>query len=127
MACSLAAVKTPTSIPPTNPVELEMRTGGEFGTITDDVWYVPYQHYKLTKVRLWQNGANTSGFEVTFSPPASYIGWSEETHLFGFNTHPTLSEITFSDEITDVETCVDGIPNQGTNSDFEGFRFTEIG
>jgi hypothetical protein len=41
----------------------------------------------LTKVQMWKNGGNTSGFKVTYTLPSdgSFVGWQEEeTHMFGF-------------------------------------------
>ncbi len=76
--------QTPATLPPTNPTELTMVNGAEFLTIKDDAWIVPYENYKLTKVKMWKNAGNTAGFEVTFSPHPSLNGWPIETHVYGF-------------------------------------------
>ena len=123
-----AAVKTPATLPPTNPQELFMIYGTEEEPIVDDVWTVPYQHYRLTKVKMWKNGQATSGFEVTFSPPESYIGWSSISHFYGTQElTDNINERSFTDEIESVEVCSDGYLSGGNNNDFEGFKFKEVG
>ena len=39
----------------------------------------------LTSVTLYKSEVRSSGFEVTYSawPPANFVGWPDETHLFG--------------------------------------------
>ena len=80
------------------PVELTMLYGHETGTITDDIWYVPHKFYKLTKAKMWHQGVNTDGFELTFSPPAGYVGWSDVTHMFGFNSQGFTAKEVWFDE-----------------------------
>ena len=48
-------------------------------------WNVGYKFYMLTKLELWKNNVNSSGFEVTFSawPPEEFDGWPDETFMFG--------------------------------------------
>ena len=83
---SAYAAKVPTTLPLTVPEELTMYNGKVLTNPYDDTWTVPYQHYMLTKVEMWKNGVNTSGFEVTFEPypPSEFSGWQAETHMFGF-------------------------------------------
>ena len=50
---------------------------------SDDIWYVPYKDYKLKKIEAWKKGGKTSGFEVTFSAPSSYVDWPDVTFMFG--------------------------------------------
>ena len=121
--CLAAIAQTPSLLFATIPIELEMLSGLEMDTPTDDVWYTTYKGYKLTKVRMWKNSYYTSGFEVTFSPPSSHLGWPDETHMFGFTTvTDNYSEITISNDIVKVNVCVDGTATSDT-SDFEGLEF----
>ena len=55
-------------------------------TKEEDIWFVPYSFYMLTKVRMWKKESESYGFEVTFSayPPDEFVGWPDETHHFGF-------------------------------------------
>ena len=80
-----------------------MISGAEVGTITTNLWYVPYRNYRLTKIEMFKNGHNTAGFTLTFSPPSSYTGWPDETHTFG-NTGETsqYQSITFDNEIVSI-------------------------
>ena len=51
-----------------------------------DVWYVPKQFYRLTKVELHKTRSYTSGFTVTYKRPDDvfFEGWPEElSHTFG--------------------------------------------
>ena len=48
-----------------------------------DTWIVPYKFYRMTRVRMWKQGEEMSGFEVTFEPPATYTGWAPYTKMFG--------------------------------------------
>ena len=72
-----AATQNPPSVPSTVPNELTMLSGYEAPPITDDTWIVPYQNYRLSKVKMWKNNVNTAGFEVTFSSPDTYTGWPD--------------------------------------------------
>ena len=89
---------------------------------------MPYQHYKLTKIKMWKSNAATSGFEVTFSPPESYIGWSSISHFYGTQELTSnISELTFTDEIESMEVCSDNPQSGFVHADFEGFKFKEVG
>ena len=37
-----------------------------------------------------------SGFEVTFSPPAPFVGWNDETHMFGVVGDLPSEELTLN-------------------------------
>ena len=52
----------------------------------EDTWYVPRMFYRLTKVKMWKNDINTSGFMVTYERPDSdeFDGWPLVLeHMFG--------------------------------------------
>jgi hypothetical protein len=57
------------------------------GTVNDNnvvnTWYLDKRFYRLTKVKMWKDDVEVSGFEVTYSPPDDFIGWSELTNVFG--------------------------------------------
>ena len=54
-------------------------------TIVDRTWVVPHKFYSLSKVKMWRDNSKTSGFEVTFSPPASFNSeWTDISEVFGF-------------------------------------------
>ena len=59
----------------------------------DDIWWVPYRYYRLTKIKMYKNSANTSGFEVTYEPPDTdeFVNWPTETRLFGYDSE-TIEE-----------------------------------
>ena len=99
--------------------------GHEDPPIVDDDWVVPRKFYRLSKVKMWKNNANTRGFEVTFSVPVEFTGWADETHMYGFPTETSaLEEIPIDTEVVSMEICA---WNGGGNPhyDFEGLRFTE--
>ena len=122
---SLCLARSPSTLPPTMQVELTMLSGDEQGLIVDDIWYVPFKNYRLSKVKMWKNVQYTSGFEVTFSPPSTYTDWPDLTHMFGFtDLIDEYSEITIASDIIKVSVCVDN-SNLSTFSDFEGIEFTE--
>ena len=56
-----------------------------FGESIEDIWYVPYKHYNLTRIRAWSSSDIFTGFEVTYevSNATKYIGWPPYKHLFG--------------------------------------------
>ena len=104
------------------------RTEHEVEKVTNDDWTVPHQHYKLTKIIMWKNGSNTAGFEVTFSPPEEYIGWSDIVHHYGYtDVVDNIETKTFTKEIDYVEICIDNYGLGKDLSDFEGLRFREVG
>ena len=75
------------ALPSTAPITLEMVTGFEGSMVFKDFWYVPQKLYRLTKVKMWKNERDTSGFEVTFEVPPRF-GLSDSqyepiTHMFG--------------------------------------------
>ena len=76
-------------MPDTTPIELETVSGTVTDNPEEDTWYVSKQYYMLTKVKMYKNQGNTSGFEVTYEPypPSEFSGWPEETHLFGSDWH----------------------------------------
>ena len=58
---------------------------GSIGTNPEtETWYIPHRYYRLTSVKMYKNSANTSGFEVTYSPPDEFDGWETQSHLFGY-------------------------------------------
>ena len=76
--------------------------------VVADNWVVPKKHYKLSEVRMWKSAAQVSGFKVTYSVPSSYSGWPDEVHTFGSTSMTSNEEvISFSEEITNVRTCID--------------------
>ena len=88
------------------------------------IWTVPYKGYKLTKIKMWKSSTTMSGFEVTYSALSNYSGWSDYTKRFGCTVLTSaLQEITFTEEITKVNVCVN--TNEGAHNDLEGFTFTE--
>ena len=124
---SLVMAKNPPSLPVTNPKELNMMFGYESGTIVDDIWFVPYTNYRLTKIEMWKNIWHSSGFMVTFSPPKAYDGWPEYTHMFGFDSlTDEYADLTFTEDITSIGVC--GLrKNELPSHDLEGFEFMEAG
>ena len=119
--------QTPPTLPATSPTTLAMVYGYENSgnTITDDIWYVPYRDYTLTRVKLFKDDDYATGFDATFSAPASYSGWPDYTHRFGTNAATDEQESrSFSEEITDVFLCVD--QSNGNSADFEGFKFRNV-
>ena len=105
---SLVIAQTPPTLPAVNPEELAMTYGFIDNSGYEDTWYVPHQFYMLTKVKLWTDGSNSSGFEVTFSafPQSEFIGWPDITHVFG-ETHFTsnLETVTLNSEIFQLSVC----------------------
>ena len=80
---------TPATLPDTTPIELETVSGTVTDNPEEDTWYVSKQYYMLTKVKMYKNSGNTSGFEVTYEPypPDEFSDWPTETHLFGTDWH----------------------------------------
>ena len=72
-------------MPDTTPIELETISGTVTDDPVEDTWYVSKQYYMLTKVKMFKNKKNMSGFEVTYEPyPSSeFSDWPTETHIFG--------------------------------------------
>ena len=121
----------PASLPLiTNPVELTSIDGYIHNNPYEDTWTTTYEFYMLTSVTMYKNTARTSGFEVTYSawPPANFIGWPDETHLFGTSGYTSGQKtVTFDSELIELQVCVDGSNNPTlTSHDFEGFNFIEF-
>ena len=53
----------------------------------EDIWYVPFRFYRLTKIQLFSWTDSASGFEVTYSTPDDGTGrfknWPDQVHTFG--------------------------------------------
>ena len=66
-------------------------------------WNVERQFYRLSKVKIWYSGIDTSGFEVTYSPPDDYTGWQELLNMFGNNDQgfPT-EEIELDEDLQEI-------------------------
>ena len=62
------------------------------------------------------------GFEATFSPPSSFIGWPDETLMFGVTGTITYERI-ITEPIIEVSTCVPTNPFGSAYHDFEYFKF----
>ena len=61
------------------------QTGVTGDNIEYDEWYVPIKNYILSKVVIYKKWANTSGFEVTFTPDNDSLeNWPDLTHVFGY-------------------------------------------
>ena len=80
---------------------------------------------------MWKTAGWTSGFKVTYTLPddGSFIGWQEEeTHMFGFD-HQTshYAEIELTNDLQQLEICVDYNQKHAHQTDFEGFKFLEFG
>ena len=119
---------TPATLPDTIPIELDTISGTVTDNDVEDTWYVSKQYYMLTKMKMYKNWGNTSGFEVTYEPyPSSeFSGWPTETHLFG-NIHLNgiyVEEITFSQDLEQIEICLDNWTVYNKH-DIEGFWFLE--
>ena len=59
------------------------------------------------KLHMVNGGDKIHGFEVTFSPPKSYYGWPEETHIFGDRYAKSTTELTFTNRIKNVAVLID--------------------
>ena len=49
---------------------------------------------------MWKKNTVVSGFEVTFSPPADFVGWEDEVHMYGYNN---LEDDGFEEETITLE------------------------
>ena len=102
--------------------------------LTDDIWYVPHKFYSLSKLKVWINDPNENSmpaFQVTFkADPTKTSGWPDEVHTFG-NTGvgytPVTYEVDFTDQITEMATCVDDIWGSDPYADLERFKIKENG
>ena len=59
---------------------------------------------------MWKNDEtqDTSGFEVTFSPPDGSEGWPTLTKMFGFTDQDEdIEEIELSNDLQEIQICVD--------------------
>ena len=76
--------------------------------VRDDTWSVPHKAYKMSAIRMWKSVGEVSGFEVVYSPPSSYTGWPDETHMFGSQTETSAYDSKlFTEDITGLEICMD--------------------
>ena len=79
--------------------------------ITDEIWYVPYKYYRLTKLIGFGSEEDVCGFIIIYEFPES-DGWATESKLFG-TTEPDNecigSEIDLSNigDIKQVDIIVD--------------------
>ena len=118
---------SPATLDATVKIELTMEEGQvHTDSQSEDEWYVPYQFYMLTKVKMWKNTQNTSGFEVTFSPypPEDFTDWPDEVHHFG-RSNDDMEEISLDSDLTLFQMCVDNTV-LSDDSDFEGLFFKEF-
>ena len=99
--------REPDYIPPTVPECTQNIEGTVLTNSYEDEWSVPYKFYRLTKVKLWHYGTDTSGFEVTFEAPAEYEGWEPITRTFGFEDGTTEEEVNLTYDLEEIEICVD--------------------
>ena len=118
------------TLPATSPVALEMVAGYEGTTAFTDYWYVDRKLYRLTKVKMWKNERDTSGFEVTFEVPERYgLSYEPVTHVFGDKDQDSHVEtIAIDDDILEVAVCVDsgGVDGQrAVDHDFDSFIFRD--
>ena len=124
----------PSTLPEVNSKVLDYISGT---TSTDnesweDIWYVPFRFYRLTKMRLWTWKDSTSGFEVTYSIPDDetrrYMNWPEQVYTFGYKdgTEEPI-EALFDKDFKEIQVCVDKSNSQEENRDFEGFKFLQEG
>ena len=107
--------RKPDYIPPTLPECIQNVEGTVLDNSYEDEWSVPYKFYRLTKVKLWHYGTETSGFEVTFEAPPDYSYWEPITRMFGFNDGTSEEEIDLTYDLTQLDICVDkksGDPDQ---------------
>ena len=91
----------------------------------EDIWYVPKQFYRLSKVELHSTRSYTSGFTVTFTRPddAYFEGWPEElTHTFGSTVANDFSKsVELDQDLASMILCVENSANNEILRDFEGF------
>ena len=104
-----------------------MHVGTESSGITmDETKYVQYKHYTLSHFKLWKTcnvGCGFGydeivGFEATWSPPAHFVGWPDETLTFGV-TGTSSGDLYFSEDITEVGIRID----TGTFYDHRDFEW----
>ena len=57
------------TLPQVTPLIQQCVEGNELSDLEVDVWHVPYQYYRLTKVEMWKDEHSTSGFKVTYTLP----------------------------------------------------------
>ena len=84
----------------TDPVIQTMTSGTEWGTIEDDIWYVP-KFYHLSKMRIFKDADTISGIEVKYVSTRTE-GYEPLVHVFGRSTHHSKQgSITISNPITE--------------------------
>ena len=97
---------------PTVPVELSSVTGYLSGTEVDDYWVASNKRFWMTSLKVWKDTSSLSGFETTFSQPASYSGWPDESHMFGSTSLTShYEEFSFTTEILRISLCCQGCGN----------------
>ena len=77
----------------------------------EDTWYVPRMFYRLTKVKMWKNDINTSGFKVTYERPDTpeFGGWPLTLeHMFGSVLELNVpEEIDLDKDLQGIAVCID--------------------
>ena len=68
----LLSVLVQSTLPSTIPVSLDMIVGFEGAKLFKESWYVPKKLYRLSRVKMFKNANETSGFEVTFEVPPRF-------------------------------------------------------
>ena len=93
--------------------------GVELDDLEIDIWHVPFQFYRLTKVEMWKNNHSTSGFKVTYSLPEDeyFDGWpSELTHMFGEDDLTDRHDsVELPVDLEKIDICVENINQNNEN------------
>ena len=106
MLHGILGTQIPTSTLPTVPVELTPVTGYLTGADLESVWTASNKRFYMTSLKVWKDANTLSGVETTFSQPASFSGWPDETQMFGSTALTShYEEFNLTDEIKRISLC----------------------